>query len=720
MTSSHCRSRRLILAAILCWGFAWQAIEVLGDPFHAGAAAVDVTPLQFPVVVNGMFQQRSATRAHDRLMSRAVVLSDGKLKLAIVVVDNLMMPRDVLDEAKSMAKAATGIPTGRMLISATHTHSAPSVMGCLGSGSDRAYRGFLPGQIAKSIVLADRNLLPARFGWAVVGNVPHNHCRRWIFRPDRMRADPFGIRNVRAHMHPGHVSPHHIGPAGPADQDLTLLSFQARDGKPLAVLANYAMHYYGSPILSGDFCGRFGAAFAKRIGQTASFVGIMSQATSGDSMWPDYSKPAKPLGLDGYAQSMAAVAHSAYETITYREAVSLAMAETVLPLKRRVPDGKRLAWAGELMKNVGDREPRGMAEIYAREQVYLHEDPTAELKLQAIRIGDVGVTALPNEVYGITGLKLKQQSPLRTTFNIELANGAEGYIPPPEQHALGGYTTWSARTAGLEVGAEPKIVASLLGLLEKVSGKSRRKFEDPASEFSRTVRASKPFGFWRLGEIAGVSAADAVGGRHGAYERGVAFYLPGCPAEGMAAGARGNRAAHFAGGRVRLSAADLPQSYSFECWFWNGLPNEARAVTGYFFSRGPDGVEAAPGDHLGICGTHNKPWTGRMLFFNGNDRNDALVGRSIVQPRTWNHVALVRRGDRVSVYLNGSQRPEIDGRCANTVPADCETVFLGGRSDSLFNFEGKLDEAAIYDRALNVEEVAKHFAAAGAEPSLPE
>ncbi|MFP6666611.1 MAG: hypothetical protein VB876_04825, partial [Pirellulales bacterium] len=72
--SSHCRSshygsRRLILAAVLCWGFAWQAIEVLGDTFRAGAAAVDVTPLQFPVVVNGMFQQRSATRAHDRLMS---------------------------------------------------------------------------------------------------------------------------------------------------------------------------------------------------------------------------------------------------------------------------------------------------------------------------------------------------------------------------------------------------------------------------------------------------------------------------------------------------------------------------------------------------------------------------------------------------------------------------------------------------------------------------
>ena len=52
-------------------------------------------------------------------------------------------------------------------------------------------------------------------------------------------------------------------------------------------------------------------------------------------------------------------------------------------------------------------------------------------------------------------------------MNIELANGSEGYIPPPEQHALGGYTTWPARTAGLEVQAEPKIVETVLWLFER-------------------------------------------------------------------------------------------------------------------------------------------------------------------------------------------------------------------------------------------------------------
>ncbi len=104
------------------------------------------------------------------------------------------------------------------------------------------------------------------------------------------------------------------------------------------------------------------------------------------------------------------------------------MAEAKLALNRRVPDEARLKWGRELAAKVGDRLPRGWSEVYAFEAIDLHNNPTAELKLQAIRIGDLGITALPDEVYGITGLKLKGRSPLQPTFNIELANGAEGYI----------------------------------------------------------------------------------------------------------------------------------------------------------------------------------------------------------------------------------------------------------------------------------------------------
>jgi predicted flavoprotein YhiN len=61
------------------------------------------------------------------------------------------------------------------------------------------------------------------------------------------------------------------------------------------------------------------------------------------------------------------------------------------------------------------------------------------LKLQALRIGDLGVAAIPNEVFALTGLKIKAQSPFLTTFNIELANGSEGY--KKAEVTLGGVDT---------------------------------------------------------------------------------------------------------------------------------------------------------------------------------------------------------------------------------------------------------------------------------------
>lgn len=88
--------------------------------FRAGAAAVDIAPTHFPVIVNGQFVEGKGERAHDRLMTPAMVLADGEMRLAIVVVDSLMVQRELLDVARQMAHESRGIPTERMLISATH------------------------------------------------------------------------------------------------------------------------------------------------------------------------------------------------------------------------------------------------------------------------------------------------------------------------------------------------------------------------------------------------------------------------------------------------------------------------------------------------------------------------------------------------------------------------------------------------------------------------
>jgi hypothetical protein len=83
--------------------------------------------------------------------------------------------------------------------------------------------------------------------------------------------------------------------------------------------------------------------------------------------------------------------------------------------------------------------------------------------LQAFRIGDLGVAAIPFEVFTETGLEIKARSPYKPTFTIELANGSYGYLPTPEQHKLGGYETWLS-TNKVETDASQKIVAGLMDL----------------------------------------------------------------------------------------------------------------------------------------------------------------------------------------------------------------------------------------------------------------
>jgi len=684
------------------------------EPFLAGASAINITPKKFPVIVNGMFQERTATRAHDPLYARCLVLDDGTTRAAIVVVDNCLMPRELLDKAKEQAYQATGIPTNRMLISATHTHSAPSVVGALGSDADPEYSQFLPGQIAKGIEAAVKNLAPARVGWAVAKDFEHTHCRRWILRPDKVRADPFGQRTVRAMMHPGYQNPDFVGPAGPVDPDISMLSVQSPDGRPIALFANYSMHYFGAPALSADYYGRFAKQLGELIGAedvNPRFVAMMSQGTSGDLHWMDYSQPPKHPGIDPYAESVARVAHGAYKKITYHDWVPLVMREKKLRLSVRLPDDSRLAWAKQIVEGLKGRKPRTLPEIYAHEQILLTQRPKPELKLQALRIGDLGIVAIPCEVFGITGLKIKGQSPLDPTLVIELANGAEGYIPPPEQHKLGGYTTWPARSAGLEVNAEPKLVDTVLALLEEVSGRPRRRVVEALRLYARAVLGSGPIAYWRLGELNGPRAFDAAGRKNsGEYEDGIAFYLEGPSLANAPAGGPVNRSPHFAGGRIKATVKSLDRTYSVEMWFYNALPVDVRAVTGYLFSRGIDGADGAPGDHLCIGGTHSA--TGKLVFFNGNALNEALSGTTEIRPGTWNHVVLTRDGKKVTVHLNGKTIPEIRGEAEIGFSPTARQVFIGGRNDNFANFEGKIDEVAIYNRVLSPDEIAKHYRAA--------
>ena len=440
--------------------------------FRAGAFAMDVTPENFPISVNGGMSDRQATTSHDVLRARCLVLDDGAVKLAIAVVDSCMIPRELLDEAKALASRATGIPPERMLVSATHTHTAPTVTGVFQSDPGEGYRKFLAGRIAEGIAAANGRLEPARIGWAVGREPGQVFNRRWLLKPGKLYVDPFGREKDRVKMNPGYNNPDVDRPAGPTDPEVPVVAVRSVDGRPIAALVNYSLHYVGGhPALSGDYFGAFAARFAELAGAGPEFVAILSNGTSGDINNVDYSQKQAPKRAPGeqiarVADDVARVAVEAWKTIEWRPHVPLAMREAELELRVRRPPPEEVVRAWEIVAMAGRAELKGLEQIYARETALLAEyPPTVRLKLQAIRIGELGIAAIPCEVFVEIGLAIKKRSPLRPAFTIELANGYNGYLPTPDHHALGGYETWRARSSYLEVDASPKILETVLRLL---------------------------------------------------------------------------------------------------------------------------------------------------------------------------------------------------------------------------------------------------------------
>ena len=126
-------------------------------------------------------------------------------------------------------------------------------------------------------------------------------------------------------------------------------------------------------------------------------------------------------------------------------------------------------------------------------------------------------------------------------------------------------------------------------------------------------------------------------------------------------------------------------------------------------------MKEAEGDHLGIGGTYGS--SGRLLVYQGNQSKGLLTGLAQVAPKSWHHVVMVREGERIRVYLNGNPKPDIDGKLARSYPKSHPQFFLGGRNDNFANLQGRLDEVALYDRALTPEEISAHYRAVKLSPA---
>ena len=708
---------RVILASAFAFASHTAASSGLAAEFRAGAATVNINPTKQESIIAGGFLEGRASTLQDPLWVRAIVLDDGATQLALVVVDTCMMPQALVDRAKRTASEQSGIPIQHMLVSATHTHSAPAAMGCLGTRQDEDYAAMLPGKIAEAIVVAHGRMQPARIGWGSVDDWEHTHNRRWIRRDDRKVVDPFGDATGLANMHPGYQSPDVIGPSGPVDPTLSVISVQSLDGKPIAVYANYSQHYFGTAAISADYYGLFCKYISDMLGESGDgngpFVCAISQGTSGDLMWMDYGSPATNITMSQYAEAVARYADKALDSIQYQPHAVLACVEKNLRLRYRVPSETRRKWAEPIAAQIQGDVPKSIQEVYAREAMILHERQTTEVKLQSIRIGDLTIAALPNEVYALTGLKLRGRSPATHHFNVELANGAEGYIPPPEQHQLGGYTTWPARTAGLEISAETKIVDALVEGMEQVTGKPRRVMIDEHGPYAQRVLDLKPFGYWRLNDEDGLVARNAVdGGSEGNLLGSYAWFLPGVGSgtgigEGQAlrpskfsGPGQINRAVHLVDGLFFANTDGIGDRYTLCYWFWLGEKSGAGQRSG-ILSSGPQGerliAEQDPEHRVRLKLELPVPLGAQPRTVSGSA--NFLADR-------WNHVAVQRTAKQVRVFVNGRLQKEL---AVDDAPLFPSTLQCGVK------LQGKLDEIALFRDGLSEAEIEALWKSSGVD-----
>ncbi|MDP6034512.1 MAG: neutral/alkaline non-lysosomal ceramidase N-terminal domain-containing protein, partial [Verrucomicrobiota bacterium] len=215
------------------------ATQLSAAPFRAGAAKADITPELWPVQMIGSFHERLAAKAHDPLHARAVVTDDGNTRLAIVIVDNCLIGRNYIDAAKAIIARKTKIRADRVLVAATHTHTAPPGKDRPTNRTDKAHKAYfnrLVNGIAEAVIAAEKNLVPAQMAHGVALVPEEIFNRRWHMKEGGIAVNPFGDPNDTVRMNP----PRNLieRPAGPTDPEVHFVSLRSVDGRPIALLAN--------------------------------------------------------------------------------------------------------------------------------------------------------------------------------------------------------------------------------------------------------------------------------------------------------------------------------------------------------------------------------------------------------------------------------------------------------------------------------------------------
>lgn len=443
------------LSVILAVYMIGNSLQCLGQSnklpsIKAGAAKVDVTPSadKLPANYEGIY---------DRIYSRAIVIDNGISSAALVTVDIGMMSDQIWTNLSKRVEKELGIPAKNVILTATHTHSVPWVMG----------EGF-EDKVFTSVRLAKEKLQPARMAYGtgvsyinVNRNIIDRKTRQWCEGPNY---------------------------DGPSDKTVAVVKYEALNGDPIAVYYNYAMHAVTVgqlDMVSGDAPG----ATSKYVEDSFDdkIVALWSTGACGDQnpvyfqqtydlreiRIKDYAKRgedisnAMPPGGQGLNKKDPVVIKLMNQQKQMIQSMGQFLGEEVLHVMRSIDrsvtnakiygDQKIITCPGRKRTNTGRA---GYAGTY-------EDADSVKIRIGLLLIDDIAFTAVNGEVFNLISQRLKKESPYSRTMMLTVTNGMAntGYIP---NDAAFGYNTFEVLSSRLKPGfAENGIINGILDMMEK-------------------------------------------------------------------------------------------------------------------------------------------------------------------------------------------------------------------------------------------------------------
>jgi hypothetical protein len=381
-----------------------------------------------------------STGKHDPIRAKAIVLERGGERFALLGLDAIGVSRRARDEIARRV-APLGIANDHLLVCATHTHSGPAgiadklfwEIAAMDMLDGRLYEAFVEGA-AGAVADAAGRLAPARVGWGVDAETTVQHNRRG---------------------------------QGVFDPDLTAIRIDRLDGTPVALAVNLAVHgiclsEYNMDF-TADLMGYCEREVEAQLGAGALCVflnGCEGDVSPNQGDWSGAEALGKTIAAHALQVAQGAAARAtpsaplavAWEEFHFAEqpAIHLDKVTGTIPSSFGVS-------LGNLQTILG-------AATIPLDASWLNHD----IPLQAIRIGDLCLVAVPGEALTTTGLGIKAGARglgFAHAIVVGLSNDHLGYIADPIEYDRGGYEafmTLFGRSEG------PEITDGLLRVASKI------------------------------------------------------------------------------------------------------------------------------------------------------------------------------------------------------------------------------------------------------------